>query len=63
METVEIRRADGVDADALTGVYHCAYRENRQLGFPAKAESVTPETVEEWIDADEGSHAESMTEN
>ncbi|WP_327051965.1 GNAT family N-acetyltransferase [Halomicrococcus gelatinilyticus] len=52
METVDIRQADVEDAEALTAVYRSAYQENRRLGFPAKAESVTPETVEEWIEAD-----------
>ncbi|WP_049925893.1 GNAT family N-acetyltransferase [Halopiger goleimassiliensis] len=37
------------DADALAAVYRSAYRENRELGFPAKAESVTAAIVSTWI--------------
>lgn len=44
-----IRQANTGDAESLAAVYQSAYRENRQLGFPAKAESATPETVVEWI--------------
>lgn len=53
MDSLEFQPADVNDAEALTGVYHSAYQENRQLGFPAKAGSITPETVEEWIEANE----------
>lgn len=53
METVNIRKARVEDAGTLTSVYHSAYQENRQLGFPAKAETVPSETVEEWIETDE----------
>ncbi|MFC4246668.1 GNAT family N-acetyltransferase [Natribaculum luteum] len=49
MSEVELRRATSADAEELARVYRSAYRENRQLGFPAKAESVTPHTVAEWI--------------
>ena len=49
MSTVSIRRAGADDAEPLAAVYRSAYRENRRLGFPAKAESATPETVGEWI--------------
>jgi len=55
---VDIREAVVDDADALTAVYHSAYRENRELGFPAKAESVKPETVREWVSSDRVSVAE-----
>lgn len=44
-----IRRATPADAAGLTAVYHDAYRENRELGFPAKAESVPRRTVADWI--------------
>lgn len=49
MGTVTVRRATVADADALAEVYRSAYRENRELGFPAKAESVSASTVSEWI--------------
>ena len=49
MEDVACRPATVADAEALAEVYRSAYRENRRLGFPAKAESVTPETVSEWV--------------
>ena len=49
MTEPEIRRATVADADRLARVYRSAYRENRQLGFPAKAESVTSDEVAEWI--------------
>jgi ribosomal protein S18 acetylase RimI-like enzyme len=45
----EIRRASVADAEDLAAVYRSAYRENRELGFPAKAESVTESEVAEWI--------------
>ncbi|MFC4407592.1 GNAT family N-acetyltransferase [Haloarchaeobius iranensis] len=44
-----IRAATVEDADTLAAVYRTAYRENRRLGFPAKAESATAETVTGWI--------------
>lgn len=43
-----IRRATPADADALAAVYRSAYRGNRELGFPAKAETVEPSTVADW---------------
>jgi hypothetical protein len=49
VSTVSIRRAGADDAEPLAAVYRSAYRENRRLGCPAKAESATPETVGEWI--------------
>jgi len=49
VRTVSIRRAEAADAEPLAAVYRSAYRENRRLGFPAKAESATSETVGEWI--------------
>lgn len=49
MDELAIRRAETEDAAALAEVYHSAYRENRDLGFPAKAESVTGSTVADWI--------------
>lgn len=50
MPTGEIREAVAADASDLTTVYQSAYRENRELGFPAKAESVNKRAVAEWID-------------
>ena len=49
MADVTLRAADEADAEALATAYHDAYAANRQLGFPAKAGSVTPETVVSWI--------------
>jgi GNAT superfamily N-acetyltransferase len=37
------------DAGQLARVYRSAYRENRELGFPAKAESITESEVADWI--------------
>jgi N-acetylglutamate synthase-like GNAT family acetyltransferase len=53
MVDVNIRQAKGEDAEALAAVYHSAYQENRKLDFPAKAESVAPDTVEAWIEVDD----------
>lgn len=47
--TVEIRGAVASDAADLAAVYRNAYRENRELGFPAKAEHATERDVAEWI--------------
>lgn len=49
MSGIELRQAQPNDAESLVDVYHGAYQENRELGFPAKAESVSEETVREWI--------------
>lgn len=49
MSERRIRRATPRDAKRLAAVYRSAYRENRRLGFPAKAESVTEEDVSAWI--------------
>jgi len=46
---VEVRPAVERDADALAAAYRSAYRENRRLGFPAKAEHATTEQVADWI--------------
>jgi len=46
---MRIRSATEADAAALAAVYRDAYRENRELGFPAKAGDATAETVREWI--------------
>jgi len=46
---LRIRRATVGDADELARVYRSTYRENRELGFPAKAGSATEEQVAEWI--------------
>lgn len=47
---LRVRRAEPSDAEPLAAVYRSAYRENRRLGFPAKAESVTSTTVAGWIE-------------
>lgn len=53
MTESDITRATVTDAEELAAVYRSAYRENRRLGFPAKAESVTEHEVADWIrDAD-----------
>lgn len=44
-----IRPATAEDAERLATVYRSAYRQNRELGFPAKAENATAEEVEGWI--------------
>ena len=49
MTDPQIRRAAAPDAAALAGVYRNAYLENRELGFPVKAESATEREVSEWI--------------
>lgn len=51
MSNPRIRQASVEDAERLAAVYRNAYQENRRLGFPAKAESVTVDTVAEWIRA------------
>lgn len=45
-----IRRASSEDVDSLVRVYRSAYQENRELGFPAKAESVTADEIANWLD-------------
>lgn len=50
MTGVEVRRAAVDDADALARVYRSAYRENRDLGFPAKAEFATKREVVDWVE-------------
>jgi GNAT superfamily N-acetyltransferase len=45
----EIRRATAEDAAFLAAVYRSAYRENREQGFPAKAEDATADEVGTWI--------------
>lgn len=62
MNDLRIRRATVADAEALTRVYHSAYRENRRLGFPAKAESVTEDEVAAWIREDRVYVAETANE-
>jgi len=49
MTDPSIRRATVADAERLAAVYRSAYLENRDLGFPAKAGSVTAEDVSSWI--------------
>ena len=45
MSDPRVREATTADADALARVYRSAYRENRRLGLPADAESVTADEV------------------
>lgn len=49
MSELEIQRATVSDAESLARVYRSAYRENRELGFPAKAGSATEREVADWI--------------
>lgn len=49
MTDPRIRSASAEDAEPLAQAYRSAYRENRWLGFPAKAESATSDEVAEWI--------------
>ncbi|WP_313693887.1 GNAT family N-acetyltransferase [Halorarum halobium] len=49
MDDLEVRPARTADADRLAAVYRSAYERNRELGFPAKAESATGAEVAEWI--------------
>lgn len=49
MADVTIREATTDDAEALAAAYRDAYAANRELGFPAKAGSATPEQVAGWI--------------
>ncbi|MFC4447911.1 GNAT family N-acetyltransferase [Halorussus aquaticus] len=49
MTDPQVRRASAEDAEPLAQVYRSAYRENRRLGFPAKAESATSDEVATWI--------------
>jgi len=51
MTEATIRRATPEDAERLAAVYRSAYAENRELGFPAKAESATAAEVREWIES------------
>lgn len=52
MAEPQIRPARAADATRLAAVYHSVYQRKRELGFPAKAESVTPETVAGWTRED-----------
>lgn len=52
-DDLHVQRATEADAEPLAAVYRSAYRENRDLGFPAKAESATAEDVSSWIEAKE----------
>lgn len=49
MDAPEIRQASVGESRPLTAVYRSAYQENRELGLPASAESVSPATVADWI--------------
>jgi ribosomal protein S18 acetylase RimI-like enzyme len=48
-DELRVQRASIGDAENLARVYRSAYQENRRLGFPAKAESITKSEVEGWI--------------
>lgn len=50
MNEPHIRRAIREDAGRLVAVYRSAYRENRELGFPAKAETATETDIHGWLD-------------
>lgn len=49
MSELQIEQATTSVAEQLARVYRSAYRENRRLGFPAKAGSATESEVSEWI--------------
>lgn len=49
MDRVSVREATPDDAAVLAEAYRDAYRQNRELGFPAKAGSATETAVREWI--------------
>jgi GNAT superfamily N-acetyltransferase len=49
MNDLQIQQATTTDAEKLAQIYQNAYQENRELGFPAKAESVTEREVSAWI--------------
>lgn len=51
MNEPQIRQASQEDVERLVAVYRSAYRENRQLGFPAKAGSATEADILDWLDA------------
>lgn len=48
-DDLKIRAATTADIDRLVTVYHSAYQENRELGFPASAESVSSAELETWL--------------
>lgn len=50
MNEPNIRRANHEDIEQLVAVYRSAYRENRELGFPAKAELATADDIHDWLD-------------
>lgn len=50
MEGLHIRQTTPQDAERLVDVYRSAYRENRERGFPAKAETATVDDIHEWLD-------------
>jgi predicted N-acetyltransferase YhbS len=52
MNKAIVRPATNIDAEPIAVVYADAYQENRRLGFPASAESVTAAEVAGWIDRD-----------
>lgn len=49
MDEFQIDRATPDDAERLAEVYHSAYARNRELGFPASAETVAASEVVDWI--------------
>jgi hypothetical protein len=52
LEAARVRRAIRPDAEPVPRVYADAYRENRELGFPGSAETVTTAEIAEWIERD-----------
>ena len=49
MTDVTLREATPDDAESLAAAYRDAYAANRELGFPAKAGSATPDQVADWV--------------
>jgi GNAT superfamily N-acetyltransferase len=49
---IEVIRALLGDAEDIRRVYADAYRENRELGFPATAETVSAQEIGDWISND-----------
>lgn len=52
MDELHIRPATTSDLEDLVTVYRSAYRENREIGFPAKAETASADDVQAWMDDD-----------
>lgn len=52
MGELHIRSSKHEDAERLVAVYRSAYRENRELGYPTKAASVTEAGIYDWLEAE-----------